>query len=146
MLQIDGRQPTQYVTVERGFAEQWGVFESRLIDLGWLVGVEKTILEADARICKIVHDGYWQDPLLGDEGPRYRVHAAVSQDTDFFIFNVPYVPLSTLQFSFSDLLQCTRLTGFLKHRGGFATMIHSIGVDKLVEHIGGHTAASKFKS
>ena len=78
--------------------------------------VLKTVFEADAFISQLASHSAWNGVEIG---------AVLSQDSDFFVFDVPYLCLKGLR------IVNEKISGSLIPRGQFSTILYSLGVKRL---------------
>ena len=98
---------------------------------GLILGYERTILEADARIARIVEEGVW----TGEDGHEHKVRAVLGKDADFWIFDVPYIFVEEISLNNHESL----IIGRFYERETFSSTMLGIGkrslADKCPENI-----------
>ena len=92
-----------------------------LIAEGSLLGVEVTLLEADARLARLA---LMEDVLFG-----HPIGAVLAQDSDFVIFNCNYIPLYKLNISSA----VPTVTGSMISRDKFSAVLHDLSLKLLCD-------------
>ena len=101
---------------------------SDLMQQGILIDVIYTIYEADAHIAYIAKQRHWKN-IKNDK--VYDIGAVLSQDSDFLIFDVPYLPLQSIQ------LNPSSIDGSLIPSESFSSILYNIGLQELSKFING---------
>ena len=101
---------------------------SDLMQQGILIDVIYTIYEADAHIADIAKQRHWKN-IKYDK--IYDIGAVLSQDSDFLIFDVPYLPLQSIQ------LNPSSIDGSLIPSESFSSILYNIGLQELSKFING---------
>ena len=101
---------------------------SDLMQQGILIDVIYTIYEADAHIAYIAKQRHWKN-IKNDK--VYDIGAVLSQDSDFLIFDVPYLPLQSIRINPSSI------DGSLIPSESFSSILYNIGLQELSKFING---------
>jgi hypothetical protein len=78
-----------------GSAEESLIME--LVATGVLYNYDATVLEADAYMAQLATAGVWRGEAVG---------AVLAQDTDFLVFNCPYIPLYSMTYDSRGITSC----------------------------------------
>jgi hypothetical protein len=89
---------TKYEAVRNPmFASAEEALIKELVASGVLYSYDVTVLEADAYIARLANEGVWRGEAVG---------AVLAQDTDFLVFNCPYVPLYGITYDSRGITSC----------------------------------------